>query len=205
MTSWNEVADEATIQQTMTALQGNGITTFTVDTGEDAKKKVFELLPQGAEVMNMTSVTLDSLGIAQEIMESGRYNAVKTKLMSMDRAKDALQMQKMGAAPEWAVGSVHAVTKDGKIVIASNTGSQLSAYVYGASHVVWVVGAQKIVTDLDAAMKRIYEHVLPLESQRANKAYGITTGSNVSKMLIINKEINPSRLTLIFVKEKLGF
>ena len=116
-------------------------------------------------------------------------------------------MQKIGAAPEWTLGSVHAVTEDGKVVIASNTGSQLAAYAYGAPHVIWVVGTQKLVSNLDDAMKRIYDYVLPLETIRFRKAYNQpeTAHSNVSKLLIINKEVNPKRITIIFVKEKLGF
>ncbi len=126
------------------------------------------------------------------------------KLYSLDRETQGLEMQKLGAAPEWAVGSVHAVTQEGHVVIASNTGSQLPGYAYGSQHVVWIVGTQKIVENLDGAMKRIYDYVLPLESDRAHKAYGVD-GSNVSKMLIVNKEVNPQRITLIFVNEKLGF
>ncbi len=102
------------------------------------------------------------------------------------------------------VGSVHAVTENGQVVVASNTGSQLPAYAYGSQNVIWVVGTQKIVSDLDAAFNRINEYVLPLEADRARKAYGVE-GSNVSKLLILNKEINPNRIKLIFVNENLGF
>ncbi len=99
---------------------------------------------------------------------------------------------------------MHAVTEDGKVLIASNSGSQLPAYAYGSGHVIWVVGAQKIVKNLDEGIKRIYEHSLPLESERARKAYGVP-GSAVNKLLIINKEIIPGRITMILTKEKLGF
>jgi hypothetical protein len=112
-------------------------------------------------------------------------------------------MIKLGATPEYSVGSVHAVTEDGTVVVASNTGSQLSGYVAGAAHVVWVVGTQKIVANLDEAMKRIYEYTLPLEDERALQAYGVH--SNVSKLLLVHREAMPGRTTLIFVKENLGF
>ncbi len=135
---------------------------------------------------------------------SGKYDSVKKKLMSTNRETEALQMQRLGAAPEYAVGSVHAVTEDGKVVVVSNTGSQLPAYAYGSMHVIWVVGGQKIVKDLDAAMERVYEHVLPLESERARIAYGVE-GSNVSKLLTVTREVNPNRIKMIIVKEPLGF
>jgi hypothetical protein len=97
------------------------------------------------------------------------------------------------------------VTETGEALIASNTGSQLPAYAYGAEKIVWVIGAQKIVADREAAMKRIYEYVLPLEGERANKAYNITSGSAVNKLLIVNKENVPSRVTIVLVNEALGF
>lgn len=205
MNTWNKLVDKETIDKTIQSLKANGIDAKLVETGEDAKKEVFSLIPEGSEVMNMSSVTIDSLGIAKEINESGKYDSVKNKLNKMDRETERSEMQKIGAAPEYAVGSVHAVTEDGHLFIGSNSGSQLPAYAYGSPNVIWVVGAQKIVKDDTDAKKRIYEYVLPLESERANKAYNITTGSNVSKLLIINKEINPSRLTVIFVNEILGF
>ena len=203
MKDWGMLASDESIEKTINALKANGINTIVVENREEARKKVLELLPKDAEVMSMSSVTIDILELPKEIQESGKYDSVKNKLAKMDRKTQGLEMQRIGAAPEYAVGSVHAVTEDGKVIIASNTGSQLPAYSYASSHVIWVVGTQKIVANLDEAMKRIYEYVLPLESERLKKTYGV--GSNVSKLLIINKEIAPNRLTLILVKENLGF
>ena len=201
---WDSLADDKTIQKTIDALKSNNINAIVVSSGEEAKKKVLELIPKGSEVMAMTSVTLDSLGISKEINESGKFVSVRNKLMGFKSMVPNLEMLRLGSSPEFTVGSVHAVSMDGKVFIASNTGSQLAAYAYGSPHVIWVVGSQKIVRNADDAMKRIFEHSLPLESERARKAYGVA-GSAVNKILAINKEINPQRLTLIFVNEKLGF
>lgn len=200
---WDQLASKESIDKAIKALKANGIDAKFVQTGEEAKKEVLSMIPQGAEVMTMSSTTLQTLGLTQEIDQSEKYDAVKPKLMKMDRATQGAEMQKMGAAPQWAVGSVHAVTEDGHVLIASNSGSQLPSYAYGSAHVIWVVGVQKVVKDTDEGTKRIYEYVLPLEDERAKKVYGI--GSGVSKLLIINKEKIPGRLTLIFVGEKLGF
>lgn len=205
MDKWNQLASLESIEKTIKALKANGIDAKFVKTGEDAKKAVLALIPEGAEVLTQTSVTLQTMGILKDLNESRKYDSVRNKLNSMDRATQNLEMQKLGAGPDWTIGSVHAVSEEGHIFIASNTGSQLSAYVGGASHVIWVVGSQKIVKDDAEALKRIYEYVLPLESDRANKAYNITTGSNVSKLLIVNKEVKPGRIITIFVGEKLGF
>lgn len=203
MKDFSALASDMIIAKTIDALKKNGINAIVVRGTQEVKKKVSELLPQNSEVMTMSSVTLETLGIDREINESGKYNSVKNKLAKMDRKTQGLEMQRIGAAPEYAVGSVHAVTEDGKIIIASNMGSQLPSYAYGSSHVLWIVGTQKIVKNVDEGMKRIYDYVLPLESERLKKTYGVE--SNVSKLLIINKEIVPNRIKLIFVKEKIGF
>jgi L-lactate utilization protein LutB len=202
---FNTIANDEALNKTVEALKANGVNAIIVETGEEAKQKALELVPKGSEVMTMTSVTLDTIGIANVINESGDYDSVRNKLIKLDRATQSREMQKLGAAPEWTIGSVHAVTEDGKVVVASNTGSQLAAYTYGSENVIWVVGAQKIVKNLDDAMKRIYDYVLPQESVRLNKAFNISTGSYVSKLFILNREFNPKRITLILVKEKLGF
>ena len=204
MKIWNNIPSDKVIETTKQSLQENGFLVTVVENGQQAKEKIIQLLPKGAEVMDMTSVTLDTIGVSQIITQSGDYDAVKKKLAKMDRKTQSREMQKIGAAPQWAVGSVHAVTENGEVIIASNTGSQLQAYIYGASYVVWVIGAQKIVKNIDDGMKRIYEYCLPLEAERAKKAYG-AAGSNISKIAIVNKEINPKRITIILVREKLGF
>ncbi len=203
MTIYDQIPNDEVIANTIAALTKNGMTAEVVQNGEAAKKRVLEMVPPGAEVMQMSSMTLDEVGLSKELNESGKYNAVKPRLYALDRKTQELEMQKMGAAPEWTVGSVHALTEDGQVIISSNTGSQLPAYAYGSLHVIWVVGAQKIVKDLGVGLKRISDYVLPLESERMKKLYGFP--SNVSKLLIISKEIKPGRISVVIVKEKLGF
>ena len=200
---FSELATEESINEAKAALEQNGISVVVVESGVEAKNKALEIIPEGAEIMNMSSVTVDSIGLSKELNESCKYDSVRNKFAKMDQKIQGAEMKKLGAAPEWAIGSVHAVTEDGKVVVASATGSQLPAYAYGSLHVLWIVGAQKIVKDMNEATKRVYEYVLPLESERAMKAYGM--GSNVNKELIFNKEVTPGRITMIIVKEKIGF
>src|SRR5450759_1824092 len=128
---WTTLADDSKVEKTITALKANNIDVFLVGNKEDAKKKLLELIPKGAEVFSMTSMTLEALGVLPEINESGNYDSVRKKLLSMNRETQGWEMRKLGAAPDWAIGSVHAVTQDGQIMVASQTGSQLSAYTYG--------------------------------------------------------------------------
>lgn len=205
MSDFKTLPSQEVIDKTLTALRENGFNPVFVATKEEAKKKVLELIPEGAEVMNMTSITLDEIGIPKEINESGRYNAVRPLLMKMDRNTQGEEMRKMGSAPAYTVGSVNAITEEGYVLNATRTGSQLPSYAYGSSHVIWVVGTQKITKNIDEGIKRIFEYVLPLEAVRANKAYNITDGSKVDKLLISYREEVPGRITLILVNEALGF
>lgn len=202
--NYTKIPSQAVIDETIIALKANGMQIYIAKNRDDAKRKVFEILPKGAEVMSMTSVTLDELGISHEINESGKYSAVRNKLMKINRKTESLEMQKLGAAHEWTIGSVHAITQDGKVMIASNSGSQLPAYAYGANNVIWVVGMQKIVKDMEEGLKRIYEHSLSLESERARKAYRVP-GSNVNKLLIINKENKKDRIHIILIPDVIGY
>jgi hypothetical protein len=98
---------------------------------------------------------------------------------------------------------VHAVTEDGRVMIASKTGSQLGPYASGAGNVIWVVGAQKLVKDMGEGVRRIYEYCLPREEVHMQELYH--TGTAPNKILIVNGEMRPGRITMIIVKEDLGF
>ena len=200
---FDTTATKETVEKTIAALSNNGITAELV-TASSARERVLEMIPEGSEVMIMTSVTVDTLGISEVINGSTKYISLKKKLATMDDKMQKLEKNGIGAAPEYALGSVHAVTEDGSVFIASATGSQLPAYAYGATHVIWVVGTQKIVTNADEAMRRINEYVLPLESERAHKAYGVER-SYVNKVLRVDREVTPGRITILFVDEKVGF
>ncbi len=198
-----QLASDTQIERTVMALEDNNIHTIVAENGADAKKILFELIPDNAEVFISSSTTLNVLGVTEEIDKSGRYDSVRAKLSMMDQKTQNREMQKMGATPEYMLGSVHAVTENGHVIIASMTGSQLAGYVSGAANLIWVASTQKIVPNLEVGLKRVEEYTLPLESARSLKAYGTT--SAINKLLIVNKEAKPGRTTLILVKEALGF
>jgi len=200
---FSKLASDKTIEKTVKSLERNGIKAIVVGNSGQAKKEALDMMPAGAEVFTATSQTTEVVSLAKEINESGEYNSVRNKLMAMDRNTKGREMAKLGASPEFVVGSVHAVTEDGQLLIASATGSQLSAEAYSAEKVIFLVGTQKIVKDLQEGLKRIQEYSYPLEDVRAQKAYGMRSGIN--KILIINKEMTPGRITVILIKKNLGF
>ena len=197
------LAPEHRIRAALEALERNGISTHFVDADEEARDVVRSILPLGAEVYNNTSRTLEVIGVAEDIERSGLYQPLRPRLYQMDREMQGREMRQLSAAPDWVVGSVHAVTEQGSLLIASASGSQLGPIVSGAGHVILVIGGQKIVPDLDTGLRRLYEYCFPLEDTRARQAYGVPSG--VNNLLIINKAIAPGRITAILVKEQFGF
>lgn len=191
------------VDRAAAALREHGFEVIVAADRDAARAAVLERIAAGAEVHTSTSVTLDELGITDEVASSGRYDAVRPRLYAMDRTTQGREISKLASAPDVQIGSVHAVTEDGDLLIASATGSQLAGYAFGAGKVLFVVGTQKIVPDLSTGLRRLHEHSLPLEDARAQRTYG--RGSSVNKVLVISREVVPDRITVIFVPEALGF
>ena len=200
---FSELASDEQIARAAAALEANGIETHVVDSGADARAAVGSHLPDGAEVFNNTSQTLEAIGVADDIERSGRYQPLRLRLYQMDREMQKREMRMLSAAPDFVVGSAHALTDGGSLLIASASGSQLGPIASGAGKVILVVGGQKIVRDVDTGIRRIYEYCFPLEDRRARQAYGVN--SAVNNIIIINRVVVPGRVTVILVKEKLGF
>jgi len=196
-------ADDASVQRAAAALEANGITVLRAADAAEAKRIVLDLIPEGSQVHHGASESLDTAGITDEIETSSRYEDIRSRTFSMDRETQADEIRRLSAAPDVMLGSVHAVTETGALLAASMSGSQLGPYVAGAGRVVLVVGTQKIVSDLEEGLRRINEYSFPLEDARAQAAYGIH--SAVNKIVIIDREIVPDRITVVFVDEVLGF
>jgi hypothetical protein len=195
-------ADDARVKRTAAALEANGMTVLRAADAADAKRTVLSLIPDGSQVHHGASQTLAVTDITDELEKSGRYDAVGPRIWSMDRETQGDEIRRLTSSPEVMLGSVHAVTETGSLVAASMSGSQLGPYISGAGRLILVVGTQKIVSDLDEALRRVYDYAFPLEDGRAQAEYGIH--SAVNKLLIINREITPGRITVVLVDEVLG-
>jgi hypothetical protein len=194
--------DDETLAATVIALEEHGFSVEVVDDLDAAREAVLALIPEGSTLMTNTSVTLEETGIAEAINDGGPYDSARNKLMALDFATQLEEMKALGGQPEYALGSVHAITLDGTLVIASASGSQLASYAWGAANVIFVVGAQKLVPTLDAARERISEHSLKLEDARAYAAYG--QNSYVGKILEIHQEW-PDRIHVVLIRQLVGF
>lgn len=207
MNDWTTIPSDEIITRVIANLSANNFSSTVVRTGEEAKKTVLEMVPEGAEVLVNTSITLEMIGVMEAIDNSGKFNSVRKQYMALNHETQSDEIRKLRAVQEYALGSVHAITENGQLVIASNSGSQLSGEVYAAKNVIFVVSANKIVKDVEEGMRRIFEYSLPLETVRARKAYGLpeTWNSYPSKILLYNREPSANRVHVILVKEVLGY
>ena len=203
---YNTLADKELVIKTITALGANGIETSVVDTKEAALEEIKKLIPQGASVMNGSSTTLQQIGYV-DYLKAGAHgwnNLHEAILKETDKEKQAL-LRKQSAMSDFYLGSAHAVTQDGELLIASASGSQLPALAFDAKNIILVAGAQKIVPALTDAFDRLKTHVFPLEDKRMKDAG--QGGSVISKILVFAKE--PAwmgrKVHLILVNEALGF
>jgi acyl-CoA hydrolase len=194
--------DDQELAATVVALEEHGFSVEVADDLDAARAAVLARIPEGSSVMTNTSVTLEETGIADAINDGGPYESARNKMFALDFATQAQQMKAIGGQPDYALGSVHAVTHDGTLVIASASGSQLASYAWGAGSVIFVIGAQKLVPTLEAARQRIYQHSLKLEDARAQAAYG--QHSSVGKVLEIHQEL-PGRIHIVLVRQPVGF
>jgi hypothetical protein len=183
-------------------MEGRGFSVEVVRELDDARRAVLARIPNGASVMTNQSVTLQETAIAEAIDGTGRYESARAKLMTLDRVSQMREVKSTVIQADVALGSVHGITRDGAIVIASALGSQLAAYAWGAASVILVAGVQKLVPDLAAAHRRIYEHAFKLEDVRALEAYGQHT--RIGKILEIHEE-DPGRIHVVLIRRAVGF
>ncbi|MDR2987857.1 MAG: lactate utilization protein [Nocardiopsaceae bacterium] len=191
------------LEQAAAALKEHGFTVEILDDAAAARARIKGLIPEGASVFTAASETLRLSGIDADINTSGRYDSIKARSHAMDRAMEIGEIWRLISTPDVTVGSVHAVTETGSLVVASASGSQLPGYAGGAGRAIWIVGAQKVVPDLPAALRRVEKHCLPLESARVQAIHG--QPSAINHMLITSAELHPGRGFVLLLREAIGF
>jgi hypothetical protein len=202
-TSFAEPATAQRLQRAAAALTAHGFTVEILDDAAAARTRIKDLIPEGASVFTGASETLRLSGIEEDINNSGRYDAIRPRGLAMDRATQMDEIRRLLASPDVIVGSVAAVTETGSLVAASASGSQLTGYAGGAARAIWIIGAQKVVPDLNTALRRVEDHALPLENIRAVEVYG--QPSAVNRLLVLNAEPHPGRGVVLLLREAIGF
>ncbi len=203
---YNKLATKESVEKTIEALKARNVEAMFVPSGGEALRKIKELIPKGASVMNGSSVTLEQIGFV-DYLKSGAHdwnNLHEAILAEKDPVKQAV-LRKQSVLSDYYLGSVHALAETGEFVIASNTGSQLPHIVFTSSNLIFVVSTKKIVPTFADTFKRLDEHVMPLENEHIMKKYG--RGTQQNKVLVFKGESSMMgrKVTMILVNEDLGF
>lgn len=204
--NYEELASKEVVNKTAGALREKGYDVVVVEKGEQALEKIKQLIPSGSSVMNGSSVTLEEIGYSKFLATgTSGWQDLRAKVIAENDPQKRRELRIQASSADFYLGSVHALTQDGRMIIASNSGSQLPNIVFNSRNIIFVIGTQKIVPDMTQAMKRLEDYVFPLEDKRLKSVYNV--GSNISKVLIFNKEIPVSgrKIHIILVNEKLGF
>lgn len=201
---YNTIPSDEIISTLSAKLLERGVSVHIVQNKAEALEKLRSLIPDGSEVMTGSSTTLDQIGFV-DLLKSGAHpwNNVKDAIVKETDSVKQGELRKQSVLAEYFMGSVHAITEEGQVVVASASGSQIPSYAFTSNNVIWVAGAQKIVPSLTDAFARIKTYVYPLEDARM-KSVGMG-GSVLAKMFIFEREIMPRKIHLILVKEVLGF
>lgn len=180
---------------------------FTVELVADARsacQRVEQLIPEDADVSTGGSTTLSQIGLLP-LLEGGqhRWRYRRAGILAEPDEKRRHELRRAATTCDYFVGSVNALTLDGRAICADYGGTRVGSYAYGAGRVIWVVGTNKVVDTLEAGLVRLREFVLPKEDERCRTRYGI--GSKIGKLLIVEDEPQRDRIRLLLVDEALGF
>lgn len=196
-------APEDRIERARAGLERRRFRAVVCASREQAIRELMADLPDGARVFTATSRTLESIGALKALEETKRFDLLRPKILAMNRSTQSKEIRAIVQSTDVVVGSVHAITENGVVYVASATGSQLALYADPAVHVVWIVGAQKIVRTDDDARTRLERYSLPLEDARMRAAFGVPSALN--KVLINFGEPRPGRVSVLLLTEAVGF
>ena len=201
---FSKKASVETINTVIQRLALRNINAVLVKNKSDALSKIIDMIPEGSSLLEASSTTLKEIGFDDYIKSNPKkWDILKDKIQAESNDTKRADLRRQLTFSDYTIGSVHAITESGEIVFASASGSQIPGYVYTAKNVIWVVGSQKIVNNIEEGIQRIKEYVFPKEDARM-KSIG-APGSNIAKIILFYKEMIPGRINLIFVDDILGF
>ena len=200
------LATKNSAEKTLASLKGKNYDAVIVNSKAEALAKIKELIPAGASVMNGASVTLQQIGYV-DLLASGKHGwaDLHSKITSENDEAKRHELRKQSVLSDFYIGSVHALTEAGDMVIASNSGSQLPHIVFTSPNLIFVISTKKIVPDFSEAMNRLDKHVIPLEDKRMMSAMNMHTTLN--KIVIMKGEapFMGRKIHVVLVEEDLGF
>jgi L-lactate utilization protein LutB len=195
------------------ALEGNGISAVVVESGAEAREKVLEMIEPGASVGLGGSRTMAEIGLL-DALRSGKYKLIDQYAPGMSK-EAVMEARKAGTHADFFVAGSNAVTDDGKIVNVDGLGNRLAGFCFGPSRVIMVVGRNKIVENVEAAIWRVRNVAAPMNARRFGAQTPCVKTAHCSDCsspericnltLIIEKQRQPGRMTVVLINQELGF
>lgn len=194
------------------SLKKNSMNGIYVQTKEEVLEKVISLIPEGSKVGTGGSLTLDQIGV-KDMLRKGNFSFIDRNLPGLSE-EESHQMRRDSLHADVFLTSTNALTMDGKLVNIDGTGNRVAAISYGPTKVIVVAGINKIVTDLEAAIRRIKDYVTPLHARRRDRSVpcakaGVCVDCKIPErscniVTIIEHQRQKDRIKIIIVGEELG-
>lgn len=194
---------DASLARTVEALNRRNVETVVVDDGVQALSKLKDLVPEGSVIFNNTSETLDSIGYSSYVHDNPNYRNLHDEMVAETDPVKQRDIRRKATLADYFIGSVQAIAETGEVVVASGSGSQIAAYVYGADRLIWLAGTQKICPSLSHAIDRVRGYTLD-----RHDAWLRNLGRNpspIGKLMVFENEVVAGRITMVLINESLGW
>ena len=201
----NELLAETVIK----GLKSRNMTGYYVATKEEALKQVMDLIPEGGTVTMGGCMSAHEIG-AVEALKAGNYNFI-----DRDEYEDKRKAMLLAYDADVFLSSANAMTDDGILVNIDGNANRVSCIAQGPKKVVFIVSLNKVMSDLDSAMKRARNVAAPANAQRFNidtpckktgKCFDCKSPTTICcQMLITRYSMHPGRINVVLVNDELGF
>ena len=201
------------ILRTIKALKQNNINGYLVNNKDEIIDKISELVAEGSKVSCGGSMSLEETGVMKHL-RSGRYDF-------LDRAKEGLSSEDIDKIyresffADAYFSSSNAITEDGELYNVDGNGNRVAALLFGPKRVIIVAGVNKIVKNIDEAIKRNREVAAPANAKRLNKKTPCTKvgfcmdckspEKICREYTIIRSQKDNDRIHVIFINENIGY
>ena len=201
--------NELLAQKVIKGLASRNMTGYYAASAEEAKKIALDLIPEGSSISMGGGMSVHEIGLVEALKE-GNYNFI-----DRDKAEDKRAAMLAAYDADFFLSGCNAMTEDGVLVNIDGNANRVSAIAQGPKHVIFVVGMNKVCSDIDAAMKRARNVAAPINAQR----FGLSTpcaktgkcmdckspDTICCQFLITRFSRHKDRIHVILVGEELGF
>ena len=157
--------NELLAQKVIKGLQSRNMSGYYAADRQEALKLALDLIPEGSSVTMGGGMSVEEIGL-KDVMKNGNY-----RFIDRDAMEDKRAAMLMGYDADVFLASCNALTEDGMLVNIDGNANRVSAIAQGPKKVVFIVGMNKVCSDLDGAMKRARNVAAPINAQR----FGLST------------------------------